>query len=235
MLCPLPHCPPPLTLEPVNDQFSGWGRPNRRCIWQFYQSEEDVEPSHLSYSPVEHSPKRRRCDASSADQRLGGDDGKTPSSDDRHLSWDSDYVDLQPSPRLEPTPSHHLPSLSGVRTPLLGDSYMSLQGPNGGLEVECDSLDNQVAMTGSWCDQTATDKIEHPPELMDSPKYFWGNDWRPPTPTEERLPTPDLPPLCTHYEFCTCCRNEKDKINEEDRINEVWYIASRAKMDDQGM
>jgi hypothetical protein len=30
-------------------------------------------------------------------------------------------------------------------------------------------------------------------------------------------------------EFCACCGNEE----EENRINEFWYIAGRAKMDSQ--
>lgn len=49
------------------------------------------------------------------------------------------------------------------------------------------------------------------------------------TPQGFRLPTPELAPMCTEYEFCTCCEHG----DEEARINEVWYLARRAKMDAQ--
>lgn len=77
-----------------------------------------------------------------------------------------------------------------------------------------------VALVGSWCGGDASDIR---PAKLDIP----GGDDGPGAPRGDWLPSPDLPPLCTDFEFCACCEDE------EDGIGEVWYLRSRAKMDDQ--
>ncbi|KAM5372542.1 hypothetical protein ACJZ2D_007442 [Fusarium nematophilum] len=85
-----------------------------------------------------------------------------------------------------------------------------------------------VAHAGSWCNSALRDSFETQPGFIDVEDDILADDWRPMTPRESRLSTPDLAPLCTHYEFCKCCSNE-----DEDKINEEWYLASKAKMDSQ--
>ncbi|RBQ66848.1 hypothetical protein VDGD_06192 [Verticillium dahliae] len=49
------------------------------------------------------------------------------------------------------------------------------------------------------------------------------------TPWIPRLATPELSPLATDFEFCHCHGNDVC----EDRINDVWYLSSRARVDAQ--
>ncbi|KAG7137029.1 hypothetical protein HYQ45_005535 [Verticillium longisporum] len=58
-----------------------------------------------------------------------------------------------------------------------------------------------------------------PPEAPSPPR----------TPWIPRLATPELSPLATDFEFCHCHGNEVC----EDRINDVWYLSSRARVDAQ--
>lgn len=50
----------------------------------------------------------------------------------------------------------------------------------------------------------------------------------PATPQPHRLPSPDLQPMATDYEFCACCEDQDAKINE------FWYLAGKARVDAQG-
>ncbi|RMJ07713.1 hypothetical protein CDV36_012691 [Fusarium kuroshium] len=90
------------------------------------------------------------------------------------------------------------------------------------------SRDEGLSHAGSWCHLTPRESIEvHDP--VDDEKDILTEDWTPMTPRDSRLSTPDLAPLCTDFEFCSCHPNGLD----EDKINEDFYFVSRSKMDMQ--
>ena len=57
----------------------------------------------------------------------------------------------------------------------------------------------------------------------------------PMTPREQRLPTPELAPMCTSFEFCACCEDELCACcgDKQDRIDNKWYQKGREKLDSQ--
>ncbi|RGP71616.1 hypothetical protein FLONG3_7051 [Fusarium longipes] len=90
--------------------------------------------------------------------------------------------------------------------------------------------DTGLAYTGSWCQSTPFDVSEAQLEVHDAERDVLSEDWRPRTPIDTRLSTPDLPPLSTDYEFCPC---HLPGEHGQDRINEDFYFATRSKMDKQ--
>jgi hypothetical protein len=87
-----------------------------------------------------------------------------------------------------------------------------------------------LAHTGSWCHLASMDSIQDRWEFPDTDRDVLADDWRPKTPRDTRLSTPDLPPLSTDFEFCPC--HHSDEAGQE-RINEDFYFVSRSKMDMQ--
>ncbi|KAF4469835.1 hypothetical protein FALBO_3275 [Fusarium albosuccineum] len=92
------------------------------------------------------------------------------------------------------------------------------------------SRDEGLQYTGSWCHSAPRDSIETKSGLSDAADDILAEDWRPRTPRESRLPTPDLAPISTDFEFCPC--HQRDE-GEDVRINEEYYFVSRSKMDIQ--
>ncbi|KAJ4328439.1 hypothetical protein N0V84_001123 [Fusarium piperis] len=89
--------------------------------------------------------------------------------------------------------------------------------------------DERLSHAGSWCHLAPQESIEvHDP--FDDEKDILAEDWIPMTPRDSRLSTPDLTPLCTDFEFCSC---HPHGLGEEDKINEDFYFVSRSKMDMQ--
>ncbi|KAF4418651.1 hypothetical protein F53441_14466 [Fusarium austroafricanum] len=87
-----------------------------------------------------------------------------------------------------------------------------------------------LAHTGSWCHSVPTDSGNMELEWYDTERDVLSEDWRPKTPMDTRLSTPDLPPLSTDFEFCPCHRPGE---HGQDRINEDFYFATRSRMDMQ--
>ncbi|PNH46582.1 hypothetical protein VD0004_g1539 [Verticillium dahliae] len=88
-------------------------------------------------------------------------------------------------------------------------------------------IEDDLASIGSWShDEPVSDEGKPapawsgcPPEAPSPPR----------TPWIPRLATPELNPLATDFEFCHCHGNDVC----EDRINDVWYLSSRARVDAQ--
>ena len=132
------------------------------------------------------------------------------------LRVDSDYELYSTSPRRQPRIS-------------LENTLGSL--PMNGQTSHLPS-DGGLAHTGSWCHSAPTESRERQLDIYDSERDVLSEDWRPRTPIDTRLSTPDLPPLSTDFEFCPCHRPGE---HEQDRINEDFYFATRSKMDMQSM
>ena len=85
---------------------------------------------------------------------------------------------------------------------------------------------------GSWCDPSP----QRPARLSTEVDSYSGHRARGrmvesrgrASSGDSRLATPDLAPLSSDFVFCSCCDDD-----EEDMINETWYLAGRAKMDAQ--
>lgn len=92
--------------------------------------------------------------------------------------------------------------------------------------------DRGLAHAGSWCHSTPIDPKEMELDIYGCERDVLSEDWRPKTPFDTRLSTPDLPPLSTDFEFCPC---HLPGEHEHDRINEDFYFATRSKMDMQSM
>ncbi|RFN53783.1 hypothetical protein FIE12Z_1955 [Fusarium flagelliforme] len=130
------------------------------------------------------------------------------------LRVDSDYELYSTSPRRHPRVS-------------LENTLGSL--PMNGQPSHLPS-DEGLAHTGSWCHSAPTESRERQLDIYGSERDVLSEDWRPRTPTDTRLSTPDLPPLSTDFEFCPC---HLPGEHEQDRINEDFYFATRSKMDMQ--
>lgn len=92
--------------------------------------------------------------------------------------------------------------------------------------------DGGFAYAGSWCHSAPVEPSHLELEWHISERVILADDWRPDTPRDTRLSTPDLPPLSTDFEFCPCNRSGD---REQDRINQEFYLATRSKMDVQSM
>ncbi|QGI78810.1 hypothetical protein CEK25_005539 [Fusarium fujikuroi] len=90
--------------------------------------------------------------------------------------------------------------------------------------------DGGFAYAGSWCYTAPVEPSHMELEWHNSERVVLTDDWRPETPRDTRLSTPDLPPLSTDFEFCPCHRSGE---HEQDRINQEFYLATRSKMDVQ--
>lgn len=86
-------------------------------------------------------------------------------------------------------------------------------------------LESEIAMTGSWC-RLPPDEL-----VLGNPCAFLCESWHPEMLDVSRLSTPDLAPMSTHYQFCTCC---PDNVLDEDKINDMWYFGSKARVEQQG-
>ncbi|CAM1504541.1 Fc.00g021320.m01.CDS01 [Cosmosporella sp. VM-42] len=79
---------------------------------------------------------------------------------------------------------------------------------------------------GSWFKSDTIDDKKLPDELLYRAM--------PMTPQPPKLPSPNLAPLCMDYEFCPCCEDDCTCCgSEDDRINKIWYLSGRGKMDSQ--
>ncbi|KAH7251587.1 hypothetical protein BKA59DRAFT_128803 [Fusarium tricinctum] len=87
-----------------------------------------------------------------------------------------------------------------------------------------------LAHTGSWCHLASMDFVQERWKFPGTDQDILADDWRPMTPRDTRLSTPDLPPLSTDFEFCPCHYSDE---TEQERINEDFYFVSRSKMDMQ--
>ncbi|KAF4992261.1 hypothetical protein FGRMN_7291 [Fusarium graminum] len=92
------------------------------------------------------------------------------------------------------------------------------------------AADERLFHTGSWCHSTLIDSRQERWEFPGTDRDVLADNWRPKTPRDTRLSTPDLPPLSTDFEFCPCHDSTHD---EQDRLNEDFYFVSRSKMDMQ--
>ncbi|KAM0218501.1 hypothetical protein ACHAPQ_005397 [Fusarium lateritium] len=98
-------------------------------------------------------------------------------------------------------------------------------------EFEWPTTDQEgLAHTGSWCHLASMDSVQERWEFSDPDQDVLADNWRPTTPRDTRLSTPDLPPLSTDFEFCPCHHSDE---SEQERINEDFYFISRSKMDMQ--
>ncbi|KAL2211441.1 hypothetical protein CC79DRAFT_201910 [Sarocladium strictum] len=89
-----------------------------------------------------------------------------------------------------------------------------------------------TTQAGSWCEEFPQRYQMLPDECLfddDDPEFdpAWDVPPRCPSPPGYRLATPDLAPLCTDTEFCTCCNH--------DSIGPVaWHGRRREKLEAQG-
>ncbi|KAF4954013.1 hypothetical protein FGADI_5549 [Fusarium gaditjirri] len=90
--------------------------------------------------------------------------------------------------------------------------------------------DGGFAYAGSWCHSAPVEPSNLELEWHISEQVALTDGWRPATPRDFRLSTPDLPPLSTDFEFCPCHRSGE---HEQDMINQEFYLATRSKMDVQ--
>ncbi|KAF5550019.1 hypothetical protein FPHYL_9483 [Fusarium phyllophilum] len=90
--------------------------------------------------------------------------------------------------------------------------------------------DGGFAYAGSWCYSAPVEPSHLELEWHNPERVVLTDDWRPETPRDTRLSTPDLPPLSTDFEFCPCHHSGE---HEQDRINQEFYLATRSKMDVQ--
>ena len=85
-----------------------------------------------------------------------------------------------------------------------------------------------LAGIGSWCETNHQDSHSNsrqiPPRAPSPPMFDLD---LPSSPELGRLPTPDIGPLSTHYQFCSCCEDNHD------RITDTWHMTGRSKMDAQ--
>jgi hypothetical protein len=97
--------------------------------------------------------------------------------------------------------------------------------------TETDSLDVSLQGIGIWCPEAPRRVASPLPEAPLPPAWLAepGLSFDPPSaPLIPRLRTPDLVPMSMDAQFCPCC----DEPNQ-DRINEIWYLTGRTKMDSQ--
>ena len=80
---------------------------------------------------------------------------------------------------------------------------------------------------GSWCRSDTLNEDRRRDNFL--------HQVMPMTPRPQKIPSPDLAPLSMDYVFCPCCEEEDCAGcgKEEDRVNKIWYLYDRAKMDSQ--
>ncbi|KAF7562459.1 hypothetical protein G7046_g1684 [Stylonectria norvegica] len=87
--------------------------------------------------------------------------------------------------------------------------------------------ESDFSYLGSW-DRPRTSLEQEPRETADGRgrKSSFGSS---PVgaPRAQKLATPQMVPMSTDYEFCSCCEDEQD------RINETWYLSGKARVDTQ--
>ncbi|KAL6401717.1 hypothetical protein AUP68_15596 [Ilyonectria robusta] len=218
-------------LQLSHGQGPMWNHQGQREMHYSHGSRGGIEPSTLNYRSDEYPRHHWSGNAQEVVLANGGVSARKPPSRARHQSWDMDSLHRQPRSHIDP------PALSSSWTSQLvrpssrrGSKSSPMRGPRNGFpRVEQEHLDSKVAMIGSWCNTDLTHAIVSPKDLFEYEKDALLDDWHPRTPRECRLSTPDLAPLCMDYEFCACCQNE------DDRINETWYMTSKVKMEDQCM
>lgn len=83
-----------------------------------------------------------------------------------------------------------------------------------------------LAGIGSWCETNHQDSHSNsrqiPPRAPSPPMFDLD---LPSSPELGRLPTPDIGPLSTHYQFCSCCEDNHD------RITDTWHMTWRSRKD----
>ena len=84
---------------------------------------------------------------------------------------------------------------------------------------------------GSWCEQEPPRErklaLPEAPMPPSESRYQRGLITPPLTPIISRLSTPDIEPIALPVEFCACCGDPEDKIND------IWYLTGRSKIDSQ--
>jgi hypothetical protein len=118
--------------------------------------------------------------------------------------------------------------ISTSTSPVSRSSYHTLVGT---CRQGHDSVEKDLISLGSWCeiDPPRQRVISPEPPVQAKSRMAVSYLPSPPgTPTIPRLPSPDLAPMALDFQFCACCTGD-----EEDRVNEFWYMASRKKMDSQ--
>ncbi|KAH7140099.1 hypothetical protein B0J13DRAFT_557197 [Dactylonectria estremocensis] len=204
-----------------------WHHREDMALQHPHTSPSGFESSTLSYRSGDYARRHRRH-APRVDQ-ANGVSSWISSAHTHQQSWETESLQGQ-TMSYPDSPTLSCSSVSQRVRPSspCGSNRLSAQGSRTEIPPdEREPLDTNVAMIGSWCTTNLEHPAAHPNDLFETEKDALLDDWYPITPRESRLPTPDLAPLCMHYEFCTCCQNE------EDRINENWYMTSRAKINDQ--
>lgn len=90
--------------------------------------------------------------------------------------------------------------------------------------------DADMRFLGSWCEDYQLFDDDSVSECLHLEGNTLSGELSTMMPQGFRLPTPDLSPMPTGYEFCPCCENG----DEQETINAAWYRGKRAKMDAQG-
>ncbi|KAI5458234.1 hypothetical protein BGZ63DRAFT_466762 [Mariannaea sp. PMI_226] len=230
MLCASSNTPLISSSQSVNAQRPSWHGQPRGTKRSLRQSQGDSEHINLSSPFAQNLPTNQGRSASSINRKTNTGRNNNKLTQGRYSSWDMDSLNTQVSSNARAATFHDLWSSSDARPRSRHESEGSARGLRGELDqTECNSKNPSMNMLGSWCNINPTNSLIQTSPLDDytGGKDFWLDEWHPLTPREERLPTPDLAPLCTDFEFCPCCQNE------EDSINEFWYMKSKAKMDDQ--
>jgi hypothetical protein len=142
----------------------------------------------------------------------------------------------QCSNRAQPSPAVLEPEYELYQTAPRKPYRVSLEAAvdhwRGSWQPSYPSPDGGFAYAGSWCHSAPVEPSHLELEWHNSERVVLTDDWRPQTPRDTRLSTPDLPPLSTDFEFCPCHRSGE---HEQDRINQEFYLAIRSKMDVQSM
>ncbi|KAH7166304.1 hypothetical protein EDB81DRAFT_283473 [Dactylonectria macrodidyma] len=205
-----------------------WHHQDQMAMQYPHTPPSGFESNTPSYRSGDHTRRHRSQAPQVLDQANGVSAWRSPSRA-RQESWETNSLQRQSMSRSD-SPGLSFSSASQKVRPSsrCGSNRPSVRGSQKAIPPgEQEPLDGDVAMIGSWCTSDLDHPAAHPNDFFETEKDALLDDWYPRTPRESRLPTPDLAPLCMHYEFCTCCRNE------EDRINENWCMIPRAKLDDQ--
>ncbi|KPM44592.1 hypothetical protein AK830_g1912 [Neonectria ditissima] len=218
-------------LQLLPGQGPRFNHKGHRAVQQVYGSQSDTGASNFGYRCEEIPQWHQSRDARGSDQMCGAVSAQRPSSRGHYQSWDSKPVHIQTPPHRDPSTLSSSWSSQKVRPPSRRSSKSSsVRGSQtGSHRPEQEPLDPKVAMIGSWCNDQARYTVASAELFAVENDVLVSNDWYPRTPRKSGLSTPELGPMSMDYEFCACCKNE------EDRINETWYMTSKVKMEDQCM
>lgn len=163
-----------------------------------------------SPSPSERPRKSRRLKYPLDDGMNLGPAGHWPR-DPKHSPRTPNSLSCFP-----PTPPSSCGSLrlsKSARNDLHSATHVSEPRSRGGAAQQFPSSKGSVSEAGSWCGLSPIRNRVIPDFVLFDDDSDNGRSRRHlprcPSPPVDRMATPDLAPLCTDFEFCSCCAHDK--------------------------